>query len=123
MAEALFFNLDDLTQGLHRVLREGMETRIFPGDQAMLSVVRAEPNTAGSIHSHPEEQWGVLLQGSGVRLQDGTEHPVKAGDFWCTPGGIEHGFTAGPDGAVVLDIFAPPRAEYRKAGQGFGDES
>ena len=24
-------------------------------------------------------------------------------------------------GAVVLDVFAPPRDEYRKAGEGFGD--
>ena len=27
---------------------------------------------------------------------------------------------AGPEGARVLDIFSPPRAEYKKAGKGFG---
>jgi len=27
---------------------------------------------------------------------------------------------AGPDGARVLDIFSPPRPEYKKAGKGFG---
>jgi len=27
----------------------------------------------------------------------------------------------GAEGAVVLDIFSPPRAEYRKSGEGFGD--
>ena len=26
----------------------------------------------------------------------------------------------GPDGARVLDIFSPPRPEYKKAGSGFG---
>ena len=114
-----FFNIDTLDQGIHRVLAEGMETRIFPGDQAMLSIVRAGPNVAGSIHSHPEEQWGVLLEGSGIRIQDGIEHPVSKGDFWRTPGGIEHGFVAGPDGAVILDVFSPPREEYRSAGAGF----
>lgn len=120
MSDAPFFNLNDLSQGIHRVLCEGLETRIFPGDQAMLSVVRAAPNAVGSIHSHPQEQWGVLLEGSGTRLQDGVEHAVGVGDFWCTPGGVEHGFTAGPDGAVVLDIFAPPRGEYQSIGAGFG---
>jgi len=119
MPDSTFFNLDDLGQGIHRVLAEGMEARIFPGDQAMLSVVRAEPGAAGSLHSHPQEQWGVVLKGGGVRIQDGVEHPVKQGDFWRTPGGVEHGFTAGPEGAVVLDIFAPPRDEYRRAGTGF----
>ncbi|MGB1027020.1 MAG: cupin domain-containing protein, partial [Rhodospirillaceae bacterium] len=68
----------------------------------------------------PEEQWGVLLEGSGIRIQDGQEVPVGSGDFWCTPGDVAHGFRAGPDGAKVLDIFAPPREDYRKAGSGFG---
>jgi hypothetical protein len=27
---------------------------------------------------------------------------------------------AGPDGARVLDIFSPPRPEYKKPGSGFG---
>ncbi|MEQ8804264.1 MAG: cupin domain-containing protein [Rhodospirillales bacterium] len=119
MADDNFFNLHDLAQGIHRVLCEGIETRIFPGEQAMLSVVRAEPNAQGSIHSHPQEQWGVMLEGSGVRTQGGKEFPVKVGDFWCSPGGVEHGFKAGPEGAVILDIFSPPRDEYKKAGAGF----
>ena len=55
-----------------------------------------------------------------MRTQDGIDHPVKAGDFWRTPGGVSHTFRAGPDGAVVFDVFAPPREEYRKPGQGFG---
>ena len=33
-----FFNLDDLSQGIARNLAKGVSTRIFPGDQAMLSV-------------------------------------------------------------------------------------
>jgi quercetin dioxygenase-like cupin family protein len=61
----------------------------------------------------------VLLEVSGVRTQDGRDHPVGSGDFWQTPGGVPHSFPAGPDGAVVLDIFSPPREEYRKAGRGF----
>lgn len=62
---------------------------------------------------------GVMLEGSRVRIQDGVEHEVRAGDFWETPGQIEHCFKAGPEGAVVLDVFSPPRDEYRRAGAGF----
>jgi len=61
----------------------------------------------------------VMLEGSGVRIQDGDEVPVVPGDFWRTPGGILHGFRAGPDGAKVLDVFSPPREAYKKAGSGF----
>ncbi len=116
---AEFFNLDNMSEGIQRTLAEGVNTRIFIGDQAMLSVVSFEPNATGSIHDHAEEQWGVMLEGSGVRMQDGKEYEVKPGDFWRTPGNIEHGFKAGPDGARVLDIFSPPREAYKKAGEGF----
>jgi len=116
-----FFNIDDSSQGIFRQLAEGITTRVFLGEQAMLSLVRCEANTAGSIHSHPEEQWGMCLEGSGVRIQDGINVPFKKGDFWCTPGGVKHGIRVGSDGATVLDVFAPPRAEYRKVGSGFGD--
>jgi len=120
VSDQLFFNLNDPTQGIPRTLAEGLEARIFPGERAMLSVVRVAPNSAGKPHSHPEEQWGVLLEGSGLRVQGGVEHPVSKGDFWRTPGGVEHTFIAGPEGALIVDIFSPPREEYRAAGAGFG---
>jgi quercetin dioxygenase-like cupin family protein len=115
-----FFDLHDLTQGVARELGPGINTRIFAGDQAMLSVVRMAPHASGKIHNHDEEQWGVCLEGDAVRIQEGKEFPVKAGQFWRTPGGVMHGIRAGANGALVLDIFAPPRKAYTKAGTGFG---
>lgn len=118
----LFFNLHDENEGIHRSLADGVSTRIFPGEQAMLSVVKIEAESESSRHSHPEEQWGVLLEGSGIRVQDDVEYAVSAGDFWQTPGGVPHSFRAGEDGAVIIDIFSPPRAEYRKPGYGVVSE-
>jgi quercetin dioxygenase-like cupin family protein len=117
-----FYSLSDLSAGIPRELTTGITARVFSGDQAMVSVVSLAPNAEGTIHSHPEEQWGVMLEGTGIRIQDGQEVAVKAGDFWRTPGGVPHGLRAGPKGAKVLDVFAPPRREYQKAGQGFGQE-
>jgi len=114
-----FFNLDAVDQGIARQLADGMTTRVFAGADAMISVVRIEPNKAGDTHSHPQEQWGLCVRGSGLRRQGDAEIQVAVGDFWRTPGGVAHGFTAGPDGAVIYDVFAPPRAEYTKAGSGF----
>ena len=119
----LFFNLHDENEGIHRSLADGVSTRIFPGEQAMLSVVKIEADSESARHSHPEEQWGVLLEGNGVRVQDDIEYPVSAGDFWQTPGGISHSFRAGGKGALIVDIFSPPRAEYRKSGNGVFSES
>lgn len=118
MAEV--FNLSDLTQGIARELAPGVTTRVFPGDQAMLSVVTLAPNAEGSLHHHPEEQWGVLLEGSALRIQGDEEFRVAKGDFWRTPGNVPHTIKAGPEGAVILDVFSPPREEYRKPGKGFG---
>ena len=114
-----FHNINDLKEGIQRELTQGISTRIFPGEQAMLSVVSIEPHAQGTVHSHLEEQWGFLLEGGGIRIQDGVEHPVKEGDFWQTPAGVPHGFIGGPKGTKILDIFSPPREEYRKSGKGY----
>ena len=88
MIEDFFFNTGKLTGGIDRDLAEGIKTSIFAGDQAMLSIVRFEPDAVGSIHDHPEEQWGICLSGGGIRIQAGERISVEAGDFWLTPGSI-----------------------------------
>jgi len=120
MGKDNFFNIHNMKQGISRKLGEGIATRIFIGENAMVSVARLEPNAVGALHSHSEEQWGFLLEGDCIRIQGGEEVPVTAGDFWCTPGGVEHGIRAGSKGATVVDVFSPPRPEYRKPGEGFG---
>ena len=112
-----FHNLKE--GGIVRELAPGITARVFPGENAMLSVVTLEPGSISPVHAHPNEQWGVCLEGEWTRIQDGVEHPVKAGDFWQTPPNVPHGGRAGTKRAVVLDIFAPPRDEYRKAGKGY----
>ena len=77
--KAEYHNLDRPDDGLYRELAPGLTTRIFAGEQAMLSVVTIAPNAEGKMHHHPEEQWGVLLEGSAIRFQGGEEIPVKTG--------------------------------------------
>ncbi len=113
------FNRHDQTQGIARQLAQGLNARIFAGNQAMLSVVNIDPHSEGKLHSHSQEQWGFLLEGECYRTQDGQEVHVKAGDFWHTPGNVPHSIRTEDQAAVVLDIFAPPRPEYRIAGEGF----
>ena len=116
-----FNNVNDENTGIKRILGEGISTRIFCGDQAMLSIVKIEPNSKGKIHSHPQEQWGFLIQGSGIRIQGNEEIEINKGDFGQTPGGVDHGIIGGPEGAKVLDVFSPPRDEYKVEGSGFGN--
>ena len=114
------FNINTETKGIERKLADGLSARVFVGENVMLSIVKIEPNSAGKIHSHDEEQWGILLEGECIRIQGDEEYLAKAGDFWHTPGGVPHGIRTKDVGAVVLDIFSPPRPEYKKVGDGFG---
>jgi len=114
------YNVNLESQGIARKLADGINTRIFVGENTMLSVVKIESNTSGNIHSHVEEQWGFLIEGECTRIQGDEEFKAKAGDFWHTPSGVQHGIRTDSVGAVVLDIFSPPRAEYKNAGEGFG---
>lgn len=123
MKDSHFFNIDDLTAGTPRKLAEGVNSRIFIGEHVMVSVVTIDAHGQGKPHSHPEEQWGLVLKGGGVRVQDEVDHAVSTGDFWHTPSGVSHTFRAGPEGVTILDIFSPPRAAYRRPGEGFGDLS
>jgi quercetin dioxygenase-like cupin family protein len=106
--------------GITRELAPGITARIFPGVHAMLSIVTLEPNSVSPVHSHPNEQWGFCLEGEWIRVQDGVEHHVKAGDFWQTPPNVPHGGRTLARRCVVLDIFAPPREEYCQPGRGLG---
>ncbi|MCE2517983.1 MAG: cupin domain-containing protein [Alphaproteobacteria bacterium] len=117
-----FYSLDRLDEGISRALTDGIDASIFPADQSMASVVRIGPGAVGTVHSHPQEQWSILIEGSATRLQGGEEIPVKKGDFWVAPGGVEHGIIGGPEGALIIDIFAPARPEYKKPGSGFAGQ-
>ncbi|HWP42374.1 MAG TPA: cupin domain-containing protein [Blastocatellia bacterium] len=106
--------------GLARKLQDGITTRIFFGENVMLSVAEIAPHTVSTIHSHPEEQWGYLLEGECIRVQGGEEVAMKKGDFWYTPPDTPHGVRTGEQGAKIMDIFSPPRKVYTKPGEGLG---
>lgn len=104
-----------------RDLAPGITAHVFPGSNSMLSLVTADPHSEGQIHSHPEEQWGVLLEGECIRIQDGRAVAMTEGNFWHTPGGTDHGIRTAETGAVILDVFSPPRPDYQSHGEGYGD--
>ena len=85
---------------------------ITDGDRMMLCEIRMEKGALVPLHTHPHEQTGYLVSGR-CRFQIGDEvRELDAGDCWMVPGGAEHEATA-LEVSVFIDVFSPPREEYR----------
>lgn len=79
----------------------------------MLSLVEIQPGGVVPPHSHPHEQGGMCLEGAMEFTIGGETRVVRRGEGWMIPGGVIHSVRALQDGAVALDIFSPPREDYK----------
>jgi quercetin dioxygenase-like cupin family protein len=94
---------------------EGVHGRVVHGERISLGVIELDPNSVVPEHSHDNEQLGICLSGS-LRFRVGDEsQELGAGQTWTIPGNVPHEVHVGPDGAVVIDVFVPPRHDWREA--------
>jgi quercetin dioxygenase-like cupin family protein len=90
----------------------GISMQALSGAKVMVNRVVLVPDAVVPEHSHPHEQAGYILEGV-LRLKVGDETwDLRPGDAYVLPGDVPHSATVGPDGCVVLDVFAPPREDY-----------
>jgi quercetin dioxygenase-like cupin family protein len=86
--------------------------RVVAGESVALAVVELGPNAIVPEHRHANEQVGLVITGA-VRFRLGDEtRELGPGGTWSIPGEVPHEVHAGPEGAVVIDVFAPPRADW-----------
>jgi quercetin dioxygenase-like cupin family protein len=93
----------------------GVHGRVVSGDRLTLGVIELDPGSVVPEHSHDNEQLGICLNGSLVFRVGEESRELGAGETWCIPGGVPHEVRVGPDGAVVIDVFAPPREDWQAA--------
>lgn len=110
--EPQFTSLADLRRF---TLVDGVTAQALFGKAAMLNLVELTPGALVPRHSHPHEQLGVVLRGELTLVVAGQEHPLREMDAYALPGELEHEAQAGPQGALVLDVFQPVRQDYREA--------
>ncbi len=96
-----------------RELAPGVHLRTMWGEKVMLSIVEIAANSEVPMHSHPHEQAGMVLEGEFDFAIGGVTSRVKKGDTYIIPGGVEHAVYAGDAPAIALDIFSPPREDYK----------
>jgi hypothetical protein len=49
---------------------------------------------------------------------DGVAHELGPMEGYVLPGDVVHSAYCGPDGATVIDVFAPVREDYREQWEG-----
>jgi quercetin dioxygenase-like cupin family protein len=107
---SLFWDPDAIVP---RQLAPGVMAKIASGEKVMLSLVTLAPGAVVPEHAHPHEQMGMLVSGAMELTVSGQARTLSGNAIYLVPGGVLHKAVAGPEGAVALDVFSPPREEYR----------
>lgn len=87
----------------------GVNRNAFSSAHSTVTSYNFEPGGTFPIHRHPEEQVTLILEGTVHFTVDGVEHKLGPGEWSVIDGGIEHGITAGADGARFIAIVSPAR--------------
>jgi quercetin dioxygenase-like cupin family protein len=86
--------------------------RTVDGQSCSLGVVELDPNSVVPEHSHSNEQIGMVVSGTvSFRVGDETRE-LGPGGTWRIPPDVPHEVHTGSEGAVVIDVFSPPRADW-----------
>jgi quercetin dioxygenase-like cupin family protein len=95
-----------------RQIWESVAVRTVDGERLTLGIVELDPSAVVPEHRHEHEQLGMVLQGS-LEFRIGDEkRRLGPGGTWRIPPNVPHEVTVGPEGAVVVDVFAPVRADW-----------
>jgi len=72
------------------------------GDRIIVALMRMKAGTGAVAHSHPNEQWIYVLEGTFEATIEGKKHTVKPGSAVFIPANAEHAGRATPEADVVF---------------------
>lgn len=106
-------NLVDIeSQPVIEVWGDAVVARRVQGERMTLALVELAPNAEVPGHRHEAEQLGMVITGSVSFTLGDERRELGPGGTWRIPSMVAHQVTAGPDGATVIDLFAPPRSDW-----------
>jgi quercetin dioxygenase-like cupin family protein len=104
--------LDSVEAIAPRQIWDGVAGRVIAGERLTLGVIELDPDAHVPEHQHANEQLGLVITGS-VRFRVGDEtRELGPGGTWRIAGEVPHEVVAGPEGAVLIDAFSPPREDW-----------
>jgi quercetin dioxygenase-like cupin family protein len=87
----------------------GVRRRSFDASGATVTEYRFEPGATFPNHRHAQEQITMIVEGGVSMTIDGEASEIGPGGWSVVDREIDHGITAGPDGARFLAIVVPRR--------------
>ena len=72
------------------------------GDRMIVGLMRMPAGTGAQAHSHPNEQWIYILEGTFQATVDGKDVTARAGSVLYIPSNAIHSGKATPDADVVF---------------------
>ena len=91
---------------------DSVRARRIEGERITFALIELAPDSVVPGHRHENEQLGMVITGS-VTFTIGDEtRELGPGGTWRIPSDVPHQVTTGPAGAVVIDVFAPIRADW-----------
>ncbi len=91
---------------------EAVRARRVEGERLTLAVVELAPHADVPEHRHPQEQLGMVIQGSVTFTIDDETRELGPGGTWRILTDHPHHVVAGDNGAVVIDVFSPTRDDW-----------
>lgn len=91
---------------------EEVRARRVQGERITLAIVELAPNAVVPEHRHAAEQLGMVIKGQMRFTVDGETRDLGPGGTWRILGDRPHDVVAGPEGAVVIDVFTPTRSDW-----------
>lgn len=94
------------------VLVEGSNSQLVRGSNVMLSFLTMKAGSVFELHSHPEEQIMIVLEGFCDEVIEDKMYRVGPGDVLRLPPNVRHGAFLREEDCRVIDVFSPARADY-----------
>jgi quercetin dioxygenase-like cupin family protein len=93
----------------------GAVARAVHGERLTMAVIDLDPDLDIPEHHHDNEQLGFVILGKVTMVIAGEERELSAGEAYSIASDVPHSARTGPEGATVVDVFAPTRSDWEKA--------
>lgn len=93
-------------------LVKGSNSHLVQGSNVMLSFLTMKAGSVFELHSHPQEQVMVVLEGFCDEIIEDKIYRVGPGDVLRLPPNVRHGAFLREVDCKVMDVFSPARPDY-----------